>query len=117
MKKQLIKEAQRMMHLAGIITENERDEIETAWDTSPNTINWNVIETKYKESGLTGEEFFGGYEEEFRSQFEGKPVDKQAYFDFYMNKPDAGGQDDRYNMVNWIGFTDLDLADKLYNTI
>ncbi len=118
MKKQ-INEIRRMQQLAGLIKENEMmgdDELQDAFDAAPKVLPWNAIEKAYQESGLTGEEFFADHEDEFRSQFEGKPVSKEAYFKFYADRA-TGGQDDRYTMVNWIGFTNDALAQKLYNQI
>ena len=118
MKTQL-NEIKRMQQLAGLIKENEmmdNDELQDEFDAAPKILPWDTIEKAYQESGLTGEEFFADYEDEFRSQFEGKPVGKEAYFKFYSDRA-TGGQDDRYTMVNWIGFTNDALAQKLYNHI
>jgi len=117
MKKQILSEEfKRMQKLAGILNENE-DPIETAFNASPKSLPWNTIEQAYEESGLSGEEFFAGHEDEFREKFEGKNVTRDEYFDFFMNQPDAMGQDDWYAMVNWISFTNPELADELYSTI
>jgi hypothetical protein len=117
--KKPINEIKRMQQLAGLIKENEmmgNDELQDAFDAAPKVLPWGAIEKVYQESGLTGEEFFADYEDEFRSQFEGKPVSKEAYLNFYADRA-TGGQDDKYTMVNWIGFTNDALAQKLYNQI
>lgn len=106
-----------MQKLAGLITETqykqklkeasfeyEDDELTLAYNNAPKTLPWDAIEKAYQESGLSGEEFFAGYETEFRKQFEGKPVSKEAYFKFYEDRA-TGGQDDRYAMFNWISFS------------
>lgn len=122
MKTQL-NEIKRMQQLAGLLKENEmmdnnefQDELQDEFDAAPKVLPWDTIEKAYQESGLTGEEFFADYEDEFRSQFEGKPVGKEAYFKFYNDRA-TGGRDDRYTMVNWIGFTNDTLAQKLYRGI
>ena len=97
--------------------DEEKSEIELAFDASPDELPWNTIEQTFEESGLTGEEFFAGVEDEFREKFEGKPVNKKEYFEFFINLPTAFGDDDLYTMVNWIDFTNPTLATKLYNTI
>jgi len=113
MKKQTLnEEISRMQKLAGIIIENEiegNDNIQNVYNSSPEIILWNVIEKTYQESGLTGEEFFADFEDEFRNQFEGKPVSKEAYFNFYADRS-TGGQDDKYIKANWINLTDNNLA-------
>ena len=115
-----------MKKLAGLLKEGEyakallnenENAIETAFNKSPKSLPWGTIEQTYQESGLSGEEFFAGAEDKFRKKFEGKPVSKKEYFEFFTNLPTAMGQDDLYTMVNWISFTDENLADKLYNTI
>ena len=117
MKKQIISEEfKRMQKLAGVLNENESP-IEKAFNASPDELPWNTIEQAFEESGLSGEEFFAGAENEFREKFEGEPVSKEAYFEFCTNLPTAMGQDDWYAMVNWISFTNPELADKLYITI
>jgi hypothetical protein len=117
MKKQIISEEfKRMQKLAGVLNENESP-IEKAFNASPDELPWNTIEQAFKESGLSGEEFFAGVEDEFREKFEGKPVNKKEYFEFFTNLPTNFGNDDLYTMVNWIDFTDKDLSGKLYNTI
>ena len=50
-------------------------------------------------------------------KFENETVSRDAYFEFFTNLPTAMGQDDWYAMVNWISFTNPELADKLYITI
>lgn len=116
----------KMKKLAGLLKEGEyakallnenENAIETAFNKSPKSLPWGTIEQTYQESGLSGEEFFAGAEDKFRKKFEGKPVSKKEYFEFFTNLPTAMGQDDLYTMVNWISFTDENLADKLYNTI
>ena len=97
--------------------DEEESEIKKAWNASPDELPWNTIEQTFEESGLTGEEFFAGVEDEFREKFEGKPVSKKEYFEFFINLPTALGDDDLYTMVNWIDFTNPTLATKLYNTI
>jgi hypothetical protein len=99
------------------INEAEENKIEVAFKTSPKMLPWDAIEKAYQKSGLTGEEFFAGVEDEFRGKFEDKPVSKEAYYKFFTEQPNAGGQDDLYTMVNWINFTDSALADKLYSMI
>ena len=98
-------------------SEDEEDELTLAYTNSPKMLPWDVIEKAYQESGLSGEEFFSGHEVEFINQFGGKPISKEAYFNFYANMPEFGGQDDKYTMVNWIGFSDPELADELYSKI
>ncbi len=103
------------------LSENDEDELMLAYNRSPKMISWDVIEKEYQESGLTGEEFFADYENEFRNQFEGKPVSKEAYFNFYTDRA-TGGQDDRYAMENWIDLTnqgleksdDMDIQEMLH---
>ena len=95
----------------------EESEIKKAWNASPDELPWNTIEQTFEESGLSGEEFFAGVEDEFREKFEGKPVSKKEYFEFFINLPTALGDDNLYTMVNWIDFTNPTLATKLYNTI
>ena len=97
--------------------DEEESEIKKAWNASPDELPWNTIEQTFEESGLTGEEFFAGVEDEFREKFEGKPVSKKEYFEFFINLPTAFGDDDLYTMVNWIDFTNPTLATKLYNSI
>ena len=123
MKKQILNEDfKRMQYLAGILGEsllNEEDmyeEIESAFQKTPNTLPWNVIENTYQESGLSGEEFFTDYEDEFKSQFEGKPVSRDEYYKFYTERA-TGGQDDLFTMINWINFTNPELADQLFSKI
>jgi hypothetical protein len=99
------------------INEAEENAIEVAFQASPKMVPWNVIEKTYTESGLTGEEFFADVEDEFRSKFENKPVNRDEYYKFFTEQPNVGGQDDLYTMVNWINFTNPKLADKLYNMI
>ena len=100
------------------LNENEEEsEIKKAWNASPDVLPFETIEQAFEESGLSGEEFFAGVEDEFREKFEGKPVSKKEYFEFFINLPTALGDDDLYTMVNWIDFTNPTLADKLYNTI
>ena len=98
------------------LNENESP-IKKAFNASPNKLPWDTIEQAFKESALSGEEFFAGAENKFREKFEGKPVSRKAYFEFFTNLPTAMGQDDWYAMVNWISFTNPELADELYNTI
>jgi hypothetical protein len=100
-----------------ILNEAEENKIEVAFKTSPKMLPWDAIEKAYQKSGLTGEEFFAGVEDEFRGKFEDKPVSKEAYYKFFTEQPNAGGQDDLYTMVNWINFTNPALADKLYSMI
>mgnify|MGYP000668970759 CR=1 FL=1 len=50
-------------------------------------------------------------------KFENKSVSREKYYNFFTNLPSASGQDDLYSMVNWISFTNPELADKLYNMI
>jgi hypothetical protein len=95
----------------------EENAIEVAFQSSSKMVPWNVIEKTYTESGLTGEEFFADVEDEFRSKFENKPVNRDEYYKFFTEQPNVGGQDDLYTMVNWINFTNPKLADKLYNMI
>jgi len=97
--------------------DEEKSEIKVEFEKSPNKLPFEKIEQAFEESGLTGEEFFAGVEDEFREKFEGKPVSKEEYVNFFTNLPTALGQDDSYAMVNWISFTNPTLADKLYNTI
>jgi hypothetical protein len=97
--------------------EDEENAIEVAFQSSSKMVPWNVIEKTYTESGLTGEEFFADVEDEFRSKFENKPVNRDEYYKFFIEQPNVGGQDDLYTMVNWINFTNPKLADKLYNMI
>jgi hypothetical protein len=99
------------------INEAEENAIEVAFQSSSKMVPWNVIEKTYTESGLTGEEFFADVEDEFRSKFENKPVNRDEYYKFFTEQPNVGGQDDLYTMVNWINFTNPKLADKLYNMI
>ena len=100
------------------LNENEEEsEIKKAWNASPDVLPFETIEQAFEESGLSGEEFFAGVEDEFREKFEGKPVSKKEYFEFFINLPTALGDDDLYTMVNWIDFTNPTLATKLYNTI
>ena len=100
------------------LNENEEEsEIKKAWNASPDVLPFETIEQAFEESGLSGEEFFAGVEDEFREKFEGKPVSKKEYFEFFTNLPTALGDDDLYTMVNWIDFTNPTLATKLYNTI
>jgi hypothetical protein len=99
------------------INEAEENAIEVAFQSSSKMVPWNVIEKTYTESGLTGEEFFADVENEFRSKFENKPVNRDEYYKFFTEQPNVGGQDDLYTMVNWINFTNPKLADKLYNMI
>jgi len=118
MKKQIISEEfKRMQKLAGVLNENLGDEITIAFKSSPKILPWDAIEKTYEESGLTGEEFFAGAENEFREKFENKSVSREEYYNFFTNLPSASGQDDLYSMVNWISFTNPELADKLYNMI
>jgi len=118
MKKQIISEEfKRMQKLAGVLNENLGDEITIAFKSSPKMLPWDAIEQAYEESGLTGEEFFAGHEDEFREKFENKSVSREEYYNFFTNLPSASGQDDLYSMVNWISFTNPELADKLYNMI
>jgi hypothetical protein len=128
-----MKDLIRMNQLAGIITEGqakkimailneaedggENDKITPSFKSSSKSLPWNNIEQAFKKSGLTGEEFFAGAENEFREKFENKPVSREAYYDFFTNLPSASGQDDRYTMVNWISFTNPKLADELYGMI
>ena len=117
MKKQILSEEfKRMQKLAGVLNENESP-IEKAFNASPDELPWNTIEQAFEESGLSGEEFFAGAENEFREKFKGEPVSKEAYLNFFTNLPTAMGQDDWYAMVNWISFTNPELADELYITI
>jgi hypothetical protein len=128
MTKQLINEAKRFQELAGIRSLNENQEdngdydtgekskIEKAFEQAPNMISWDELENHYIESGLTGDEYFAGFEDEFRAQFEGKPVSKEAYFKFYSDRA-MGGQDADYNMVNWIDYFNPELARELYDTL
>jgi hypothetical protein len=113
MKKQTItEEILRMQKLAGIITENEMedsDKIQNLYNSSPEVLPWNTIEKAYQESGLTGEEFFADFEDEFRNQFEGKPVSKEAYLNFYADRS-TGGQDDKYIKYNWVNLTNNNLV-------
>jgi hypothetical protein len=99
------------------LNEAEENAIEVAFQSSSKMVPWNVIEKTYTESGLTGEEFFADVEDEFRSKFENKPVNRDEYYKFFIEQPNVGGQDDLYTMVNWINFTNPKLADKLYNMI
>ena len=100
------------------LNENEEEsEIKKAWNASPDVLPFETIEQAFEESGLSGEEFFAGVEDEFREKFEGKPVSKKEYFEFFTNLPTALGDDDLYTMVNWIDFTNPTLATKLYNSI
>ena len=128
-----MKDLIRMNQLAGIITEGqakkmmailnededggENDKITPSFKSSPKSLPWNTIEQAFEESGLSGEEFFAGAENEFRKKFENETVSRDAYFEFFTNLPTAMGQDDWYAMVNWISFTNPELADELYNTI
>jgi hypothetical protein len=101
-------------------TMNEAEDshkITIAFKSSPKMLSWNAIEKTYMKSGLTGEEFFAGAENEFRSKFENKPVSREEYYNFFTNLPSASGQDDLYSMVNWISFTNPKLADELYGMI
>ena len=98
------------------LNENESP-IEKAFNASPNELPWDTIEQAFEESALSGEEFFAGAENEFREKFEGKPVSRKAYLNFFTNLPSSSGQDDLYTMVNWISFKNPELADKLYITI
>ena len=117
MKKQILSEEfKRMQKLAGVLNKNESP-IEKAFNASPDELPWNTIEQAFEESGLTGEEFFAGAENEFREKFENETVSRDAYYDFFTNLPSASGQDDLYTMVNWISFTNPELAGKLYITI
>ena len=117
MKKQIISEEfKRMQKLAGVLNEDESP-IEKAFNASPDELPWNTIEKTYEESGLTGEEFFAGAENEFREKFENKSVSREEYYNFFTNLPSASGQDDLYSMVNWISFTNPKLADELYGMI
>lgn len=133
MKKQLINEAKRFQELAGIkpLNENqylddrgvssefytdEPSEIEVAFEQAPNMISWDELENHYMESGLTGEEYFGDFEDEFRAQFEGKPVSKKEYIKFYSDRA-TGGQDTPYAMVGWIEMFNPELAIELYDTL
>ena len=88
--------------------ESDEDELMLAYNRSPKMVSWDTIEKEYQESGLTGEEFFADYENEFRNQFEGKPVSKEAYFNFYADRA-TGGQDDRHAMEDWIDLTNQEL--------
>ena len=97
--------------------DEEKSEIKVEFEKSPNELPFETIEQAFEESGLTGEEFFAGIEDEFREKFEGKPVSKQEYFDFFDNLPSDYGNEDSYIMVNWIGFTNPTLADELYKII
>ena len=97
--------------------DEEKSEIKLAFDASPDKLPFETIEQAFEESGLSGEEFFAGVEDEFREKFEGKPVSKKEYFEFFINLPTALGDDDLYTMVNWIDFTNPTLATKLYNSI
>ena len=90
------------------LNENDEDELMLAYNRSPKMVSWDTIEKEYQESGLTGEEFFADYENEFRNQFEGKPVSKEAYFNFYADRA-TGGQDDRHAMEDWIDLTNQEL--------
>ena len=100
------------------LNENDEDELMLAYNRSPKMVSWDTIEKEYQESGLTGEEFFADYENEFRNQFEGKPVSKKAYFNFYADRS-TDSQDDRYVMEDWIVLTNQELAvnlkDKRYD--
>ena len=117
MKKQILSEEfKRMQKLAGVLNKNESP-IEKAFNASPDELPWNTIEQAFEESGLTGEEFFAGAENEFREKFENELVSREAYFEFFTNLPTTMGQDDSYTMVNWISFTNPELADELYITI
>jgi hypothetical protein len=100
-----------------VVKERSDSKIEVAFKTSPKMLPWDAIEKAYQKSGLTGEEFFAGVEDEFRGKFKDKPVSKEAYYKFFTEQPNAGGQDDLYTMVNWINFTNPALADKLYSMI
>jgi len=89
---------------------DEGDEnLQNTYDSSPKMIPWDVIEKAYQKSGLTGEEFFADFEDEFRNQFEDKSVSKEAYFNFYADRS-VGGQDDKYIMANWVDITGGGLA-------
>lgn len=133
MKKQLINEAKRFQELAGIkkLNENqylddrgvssefytdEPSEIEVAFEQAPNMISWDELENHYMESGLTGGEYFGDFEDEFRAQFEGKPVSKKEYLKFYSDRA-MGNQDTPYAMVNWVSMFNPELAAELYDTL
>lgn len=127
MTKQLINEAKRFQELAGIKKLNEIkvqppdtgiSDIELAFEQAPNMISWDELENHYMESGLTGGEYFnntGGdnFEDEFRAQFEGKPVSKKEYLKFYSDRA-KGGQDTQYAMVNWIDIFNPQLSAELY---
>jgi hypothetical protein len=118
MKKQVLtEEFKRMQTLAGLINENEDNDIVTAFKTSPKSLPWETIEQVFQESGMTAEEFFAGVEDEFRNKFEGKPVSREAYYNFFTEQPTASGQDDNYTMVNWINFTNPELSAELYDMI
>ena len=112
MEKQILtEEILRMQKLAGIIIENEMrdDKIQNLYNLSPEVLPWDTIEKAYQESGLTGEEFFANYEDEFRNQFEDKLVSKKAYFNFYADRS-TGGQDDKYIKYNWVNLTNNNLV-------
>ena len=122
MTKQLINEAKRFQELAGIKKLNEIkvqppntgiSDIELAFEQAPNMISWDEIENHYMESGLTGGEYFGDFEDEFRAQFEGKPVSKKEYLKFYSDRA-MGNQDTPYAMVNWVSMFNPELAAELY---
>ena len=128
-----MKDLIRMNQLAGIITEGqakkimailneaedggENDKITLSFESSSKSLPWNNIEQAFKTSGLTGEEFFAGAEDEFREKFENKPVSREEYYNFFTNLPSASGKDDLYSMVNWISFTNPKLAGELYGMI
>ena len=125
MTKQLINEAKRFQELAGIKKLNEIkvqppntgiSDIELAFEQAPNMISWDEIENHYMESGLTGGEYFGDFEDEFRAQFEGKPVSKKEYLKFYSDRA-MGNQDTPYAMVNWVSMFNPELAAELYDTL
>ena len=50
-------------------------------------------------------------------KFENKSVSREEYYNFFTNLPSASGQDDLYSMLNWISFTNPELADELYGMI
>jgi hypothetical protein len=125
MTKQLINEAKRFQELAGIKKLNEIkvqppdtgiSDIELAFEQAPNMISWDELENHYMESGLTGGEYFGDFEDEFRVQFEGKPVSKKEYLKFYSDRA-MGNQDTPYAMVNWVSMFNPELAAELYDTL
>ena len=64
--------------------DEEKSEIKVEFEKSPNKLPFETIEQAFEESGLSGEEFFAGVEDEFREKFEGKPVSKKEYFELLL---------------------------------